>query len=566
MTYRKLERRPNDTLHSKDRSSAQRRAVSAFNGNKASPSTPAAYVSLRLGSSASIDTALSDHLLRLQRQHGNRYVARVLNRLRSARRESEVTPGLEYTIQRARGCGQPLDPPVRTQMETSFGADFGHVRIHTGADADVLSRDLNANAFTIGRDVFFRHGEYNPGSSSGKELLAHELTHVVQQSASGAVRSGRLRVGQSDDAHEKEADRVATEVINGNERRVDIKDFPATLKTHPDSLSGSSLIQRRQRRVFFAQGRPQEAESTAGRQLPQYLDLAQTSIRHLQSTRGISQGRHVTLTGRASREAPASLSDPQKMEFNQQLSERRNTVVANYLQHSENPPWIMAWNPLGDRGADDDPLWRRVEVDIQEEQGEPPVPEEEEAAEESEGISAIDVVSPPTEQIAIVERTDWGYGQPPGFEDNSFVRFRVTRSIRRVANDRANATFEVEVMDHRDEIDNDDHTSVFRGNVGLRVENGTLVMDERMAIERQNVSIAGDLEIRAGYESIGTNRWELRFEVTYINKKQQPDGGGGLSVSVLGSGGGLTAPSGVRGGGSVARMFVGGTIGTNRGR
>jgi hypothetical protein len=66
--------------------------------------------------------------------------------------------------------------------------DFGNVNIHTGGDANHVNEAVQARAFTTGSDIFFRDGEYNPESSSGRELLAHELTHVVQQGASQAQR------------------------------------------------------------------------------------------------------------------------------------------------------------------------------------------------------------------------------------------------------------------------------------------------------------------------------------------------------------------------------------------
>ncbi len=100
----------------------------------------------------------------------------------------DVEPSVAQSIQRAKGGGSELDPKTRTEMEGAFGATFGGVRVHTGAQADTLNRSLNARAFTSGSDIFFRHGEYNPGSSGGKTLLAHELTHTVQQGAAGVQR------------------------------------------------------------------------------------------------------------------------------------------------------------------------------------------------------------------------------------------------------------------------------------------------------------------------------------------------------------------------------------------
>lgn len=102
---------------------------------------------------------------------------------KSATTESSrrATPGLEASIRQARGGGSALPDNIRAPMEQAFGADFSGVRVHTDSRSDRLNRSVQARAFTTGQDVFFRSGEYNPASRSGKELLAHELTHVVQQ-------------------------------------------------------------------------------------------------------------------------------------------------------------------------------------------------------------------------------------------------------------------------------------------------------------------------------------------------------------------------------------------------
>ncbi|HBL10040.1 MAG TPA: hypothetical protein DD379_01110 [Cyanobacteria bacterium UBA11162] len=94
---------------------------------------------------------------------------------------SDVTVDVEQGIQQARGGGQGLDESVREPMEQAFGADFSGVRVHTDAQSDQLNRSIQAKAFTTGQDIFFKQGEYQPGSRGGQELLAHELTHVVQQ-------------------------------------------------------------------------------------------------------------------------------------------------------------------------------------------------------------------------------------------------------------------------------------------------------------------------------------------------------------------------------------------------
>jgi hypothetical protein len=82
--------------------------------------------------------------------------------------------------------GQPLGADTRTFFEERMGSDFSRVRIHTGPSADRAAASVHARAFTLGSDVVFRSGEYRPDTPAGKRLLAHELTHVVQQGAAPA--------------------------------------------------------------------------------------------------------------------------------------------------------------------------------------------------------------------------------------------------------------------------------------------------------------------------------------------------------------------------------------------
>jgi hypothetical protein len=87
-------------------------------------------------------------------------------------------------ISSSRGSGSNMDMPTQSFMESSFGTDFSNVKIHTGNNSIQMNRELNAKAFTVGNDIYFNEGQYNPGSVEGKHLLAHELTHTIQQSNS----------------------------------------------------------------------------------------------------------------------------------------------------------------------------------------------------------------------------------------------------------------------------------------------------------------------------------------------------------------------------------------------
>jgi hypothetical protein len=115
---------------------------------------------------------------------------------KSLKGEIAATPNLETSIQGARGSGQPLDENIRQPMEKAFGGvDFSQVKVHNDAVSDQLNQSIQARAFTTGQDVFFRGGEYDPGSRGGQELIAHELTHVVQQT--GAIQR-QLETNQLD--------------------------------------------------------------------------------------------------------------------------------------------------------------------------------------------------------------------------------------------------------------------------------------------------------------------------------------------------------------------------------
>jgi hypothetical protein len=142
-----------------------------------------------------------------------------------------------------RSSGQPLDSNTRAFMEPRFGHDFSRVRVHTDARAAESAREVNALAYTVGRDVVFGRGQYAPGTSGGLHTLAHELTHALQQGGSnrtvqpkpgvagegseyqsrqvaGQAGSGTLKIGEPGDAFEREADSTAAAVMSTGEPRL----------------------------------------------------------------------------------------------------------------------------------------------------------------------------------------------------------------------------------------------------------------------------------------------------------------------------------------------------------
>lgn len=102
----------------------------------------------------------------------------------------EAPDTVQEGIEQSRGAGLPLSQPTQEGMESSFGVDFSGVRVHTDSNAQSMNQQLNSRAFTHGSDIYFNSGEYQPDADSGRHLLAHELTHVVQQNP-GLMRKTR---------------------------------------------------------------------------------------------------------------------------------------------------------------------------------------------------------------------------------------------------------------------------------------------------------------------------------------------------------------------------------------
>lgn len=103
---------------------------------------------------------------------------------KNSQSSESVSGDVQTKIEQSKGAGSPLSSSTRSFMESRIGADFSNVKIHNDSNAHILSTKLNAQAFAVGNNVFFNKGKYNPESQSGKHLLAHELTHTVQQGSS----------------------------------------------------------------------------------------------------------------------------------------------------------------------------------------------------------------------------------------------------------------------------------------------------------------------------------------------------------------------------------------------
>lgn len=158
-----------------------------------------------------------DHGLGLASTLGNAHVGQVLNSPGLQRAGATSAQQLDESVARAiedrRGGGRPLEEDTRAEMEQSLGHDLSDVRVHTDSDAHQLNEAVSARAFTTGNDVFFKQGTYDPGSTSGRELLGHELTHVVQQ-REGTSGLGAGEVSHPSDPAERHAEAVGHSIAN----------------------------------------------------------------------------------------------------------------------------------------------------------------------------------------------------------------------------------------------------------------------------------------------------------------------------------------------------------------
>lgn len=151
-------------------------------------------------------------LTQMQQTLGNASVQRFLAQ-RSGGGPTEIDDETAVSINSERGSGQSLDDGMAAKAGQTMGQDFSGVTVHTDSQSDQLSQQLGAKAFTTGNDIFFREGAYNPASDDGQRLIAHELTHVVQQGASPPAVQGKMAVNDPNDQYEAEADHVANQVM-----------------------------------------------------------------------------------------------------------------------------------------------------------------------------------------------------------------------------------------------------------------------------------------------------------------------------------------------------------------
>ncbi len=176
------------------------------------------------GRSPALDAAT---LMHLQRTAGNAGVVQML-----AGEEEQASPVHDVV---GSGGGSSLDAGTQATMESAFGQSFEGVRVHTDDQASRSAESVGANAYTVGSDIVFKSGQFDPGSASGQRTIAHELAHVVQQSkgpVDGSDAPGGIRVSDPSDRFERAADQTADTVMASM----------ASIASSPSSASGAGDV------------------------------------------------------------------------------------------------------------------------------------------------------------------------------------------------------------------------------------------------------------------------------------------------------------------------------------
>ena len=163
------------------------------------------------------------------------------------------------------GGGSALDPGTRAGMEARFGQDFGDVRVHTGSAAHDSAKSVNAHAYTVGSNIVFQRDKYDPGSEAGQHMLAHELTHVVQQRSgpvSGTDAGGGIKVSDPSDRFEREAVANADRLMSAPAPVAASGTGPAVQRCAADGATHEESVQREEAPEAAEEGDEQKMAQT----------------------------------------------------------------------------------------------------------------------------------------------------------------------------------------------------------------------------------------------------------------------------------------------------------------
>ena len=203
-------------------------------------SRPPSHV-LQAAASGRSDVLDGAGILGLQRAVGNSGVGAML--------EEERSPVHDVV---GSGGGSPLAPDVKGEMESRLGHDFSDVRVHNDSQAHESARSVNTHAYTVGSNVVFQRDSFDPSSSEGKTMLAHELTHVVQQRSGpvdGTSTGGGIKVSDPSDRFEREASANAERAMSAPAPAAQLSASPAAVQrdeapAEEEDVAQGSFVQR----------------------------------------------------------------------------------------------------------------------------------------------------------------------------------------------------------------------------------------------------------------------------------------------------------------------------------
>ncbi|MEJ7599397.1 MAG: DUF4157 domain-containing protein [Kofleriaceae bacterium] len=153
---------------------------------------------------------------------------------KATRDDNGVAPDAESAVATAASSsGSSLPVTLQRKFESSLGTDLSDVRVHTGAESQAAASAVGAKAYTVGQDIHFGAGHYDPSSGGGEHLIAHEVAHTVQQRGASPSRQNKLAISTPHDAAEHEADRAADAMVSGT---------PATVSTAGGTLARKGLV------------------------------------------------------------------------------------------------------------------------------------------------------------------------------------------------------------------------------------------------------------------------------------------------------------------------------------
>jgi hypothetical protein len=203
-----------------------------------------------------------EYMLEIQQTCGNSYVQRMADGNSAALKDSEI----EEELNRHREPGAALQPEVQGKMQKALGHNFNDIRIHNDPEANQLSADLGASAFTSGNDIYFKQGKFNPASSKGNFLLGHELGHHIQQHKSENMPREEHII--SDKTLENEADMAGEAVVSGTSFTVSTY-APGGIQMGDEDEEGGGVVQWVSERLWFTDA---YADRVAG-MLEEAIDL-----------------------------------------------------------------------------------------------------------------------------------------------------------------------------------------------------------------------------------------------------------------------------------------------------